>query len=107
MIITINDDWRLRSDALQWVIERRKKRMTADDSRKHSGQWASVAFFGDLAQSLRWLAERRIRASEGEYPAAALEPLCDTLQAIREDTNRALATIETEMRSAVLKGGAS
>lgn len=41
MIITINADWRLASDPLQWSLQKRKLV-------KGEEQWRSLAFFRDL-----------------------------------------------------------
>ncbi len=45
MIITINDDWRLASDPLQWTVQKRKLV-------KGEGRWRSLAFFGDLDRAV-------------------------------------------------------
>ena len=41
MIITINADWRLASDPLQWTLQ--KQKLVKGEER-----WRSLAFFGDL-----------------------------------------------------------
>ncbi len=45
MIITINDDWRLASDPLQWVLQKRYQA-------KGEERWQAMAFFGDLDRAV-------------------------------------------------------
>ncbi len=52
MIITINDDWRVASDSLQWSLQKRKL---------VKGKERSLAFFGDLDRAVIALARRHIR----------------------------------------------
>ncbi len=60
MIITINDDWRLASDSLQWVLQKRYQSKGED-------QWQAKAFFGRLDAALQELVRRRIRCLPGTY----------------------------------------
>ncbi len=86
MIITINEDWRLASDPLQWILQRRKP----------SGQWTNVGYFGRLERAVLEAARRQVRLLGGEYPSEALMPLHRSLAAIRDDVRAALATFQTE-----------
>lgn len=47
MIITLNPDWRIRSDPLQWIVERRhvRKPGTSDEY----AEWKSWGYFTTLA----------------------------------------------------------
>ncbi len=89
MIITINPDWRLASDPLQWAIQ---KRWASEKDER----WNGVAYFRDLDRALVELARRRVGILEGSYRAEALMPLHRALQAIRDDIRAALATFQTE-----------
>ena len=90
MIITVNDDWRLASDPLQWTIQHRSG---------HSGEserWNGAAYFRDIDRALLELVRRQVGVLAGAYGAEALKPLCDALQGMREDTCAALSTFRTE-----------
>ncbi len=89
MIITINEDWRLASDPLQWAIQ---KRWASEKDER----WNGVAYFRDLDRALVELARRRVGILEGVYAPEALSPLCNALQAIRDDIRAALAAFQTE-----------
>ena len=90
MIITINPDWRLASDSLQWVLQKRYQS-------KGEEQWRPVAFFGRLDGVLQELHRRRIRCLPGAYPGSeALRPLSDALITVHEEITAALATFKTE-----------
>ncbi len=90
MIITINPDWRLASDPLQWMLQKSYQS-------KGEERWRSIAFFGDIDRAIVELSRRRILVFPGSYPAAdALGPLSDALRSVRDDTRAALATFQTE-----------
>ncbi len=90
MIITINADWRLASDPLQWILQRRYQSKGED-------HWQAKAFFGRLDEALQELVRRRIRCLPGAYPGSeALRPLSDALITVHEEITAALATFRTE-----------
>ena len=90
MIITINDDWRLASDPLQWTLQKSYESKGEERQRP-------IAFFGDIDRAIVELSRRRILVLAGTYPAAdALGPLSDALRSIRDDIRAALATFRTE-----------
>ena len=90
MIISINEDWRLASDPLQWVLQKSYQS-------KGEEQWQAKAFFGRLDAALQELHRRRIRCLPGTYPGSeALRPLSDALIRIERDIRAALATFRTE-----------
>ncbi len=89
MIITINDDWRLASDPLQWTVQKHKLV-------KGEERWRSLAFFGDLDRAICELVRRRIHILPGVYGPEALNPLVTSLNQLRDDTHAALSTFRTE-----------
>ena len=89
MIITINEDWRLASDPLQWAIQHRSGSGRAE-------RWNGVAYFRYFDHALVELARRRIGILEGSYRAEALMPLHRALQVIRNDIDAALTSFQTE-----------
>ncbi len=90
MIITINPDWRLASDPLQWVLQKRYQSKGED-------HWRPIAFFGRLDRALQELHRRRIRCLPGAYPGSeALRPLSDALITAHEEITAALASFRTE-----------
>ncbi len=86
MIITINKDWRVASDPLQWILQRRTR----------SGRWTNVGYFGGLERAVLQAARRRVRLLRGTFPSEALLPLQQALAAVQADTRAALATFRTE-----------
>ena len=91
MIINLNDDWRFRSDDLQWIVDHRKlyrKKSTGEEYHV----WKIEGYFSTLAGAILDTVQVRIRSLDGEYGSEALEPLLETLMAIREDVSRVLAT---------------
>ncbi len=89
MIITINEDWRLASDPLQWAIQHRSGSGRAE-------RWNGVAYFRYFDYALVELARRRIGILEGSYRAEALTPLHRALQVISNDIRAALTSFNTE-----------
>ena len=89
MIITINPDWRLASDPLQWVLQKRKLV-------KGEERWRALAFFGDLDRAICELARRRIRILPGVYGPEALQPLVTSLDQLRDDIRAAPEGFKTE-----------
>ena len=84
MILQVNEDWRIASDPLQWIVQRRYMR-------KGKADWKSVAFHGSINAAAWWLAQRRVREIPGTYPAAdGLDALHDALRRIRWDIRSAL-----------------
>ena len=89
MIITLNEDWRLASDPLQWVLQKSYQS-------KGEERWRALAFFGNLDRAIVELSRRRILILDGTYHPEALKPLSDALRSLRDDTRAALATFKTE-----------
>lgn len=88
MIISINKDWRLRSDEVQWILDRRVQ------SRKGTGKpktvWKVAGFFRHLNCIIMELARQEIRLIKGEYPADALALIVETLDRIEADCHLAV-----------------
>ena len=90
MIIQINPDWRVASDPLQWILQKRYQSKGED-------HWRPVAFFGRFEAALHELHRRRIRCLPGAYPGSeALRPLSDALIRIQEEITAALESFRTE-----------
>ncbi len=86
MIIIINADWRVASDPLQWILQRRTP----------NGRWTNIGYFGDLERAVLQAARRRVRLLRGTFPSEALLPLQQALAAVQADIRAALATFRTE-----------
>ncbi len=91
MIITINEDWRVASDPLQWILQKRNPGATAEKNR-----WRALGFFGSFDRAVVECSRRRIRILPGVYHPEALKPLSDALLRIERDIRAALATFQTE-----------
>lgn len=93
MIININNEWRLRSDPHQWIVERKRagKHVSPCRSGKAEPRWAPVAYLPDIGSALLWFTRKSIWAIEGEFPHTALDPLTQALEEIKEDVRAALA----------------
>ena len=90
MIIQINPDWRLASDPLQWILQRRKPRRGEPD------EWRALEFHKSLDGAVLALVRRHIRCMGGTYGPKALKPLVTSLDQLRDDIRAALATFRTE-----------
>ncbi len=93
MIIDINETWRLKTDDLQWHLQRRSAARSAS---KRAGEWKSVAYARDLSTLLLEAARRQIYGIEGNYPPTAIEPLCECLASIKQNINAALGRVRRD-----------
>ena len=91
MIITINPDWRLSSDPLQWILQKRSPNATANRNR-----WRPIGYFGRLDDAVVACSRRRIRILPEVCGPEALKPLSDALRSVRDDVHAALASFRTE-----------
>ena len=87
MKIYFNKDWRICSDPLQWIVQRRR---TVKDKDK----WDSISFHNILDTAVYSLAENQIRYIEGNYPHDAVEILWTALDRIQMDIRTALSKKE-------------
>ena len=65
MLIQINDQFRIKSDALQWMIQRRR-------TRNGKQSWESKLFFPTLQGAINELGELMVRESQVQTLADAL-----------------------------------
>lgn len=88
MIITLNPDWRIRSDPLQWIVEQRHVRKPGELGVYE--EWIVWGHFNTLAGAVNSAVGARARSLEGDYPYTAIEPLLASLAAIRENVDELL-----------------
>lgn len=83
MILTVNDEYRIASDDMQWLVQQMPKQT---EKRTKEAQWRTIAYIQSLDAAILWLAERRIRMIEGHWPAlGALETLCAAIDEIKAE----------------------
>jgi len=75
MIVMLGEDWRINSDPLNWILEKR---------RPNGKRWDAVAYFQRLDGLCVCAAERIIRSKGGVYNPETLDGFC-----------RAVAGVET------------
>ena len=88
MIISLNPDWRIRSDDLQWIVERLHVRNS--ESRGEYSEWRAWGYFSTLAGAVNGCLGVQVRSLDMELPAGALEPLLAALSGMRENVNELL-----------------
>lgn len=90
MIISINKDWRLRSDSVQWILDHRVE--SNKGTRKAKTVWKLAGFSRHLNCIILELARQEIRLikDENEYPADTLALLIETLDRIEVDCHQAI-----------------
>ena len=81
MIISLDPDWRIRSDPLQWIVEQRHVR------EKQSGgsysEWRAWGYFSTLAAAANGCVGGVVRSLDMGLPAGALKPLLAALGDMR------------------------
>lgn len=89
MIISINPDWRLRSNEVQWILDHRVQ--TNKGTGKARTEWKLAGFSRHLNSIVLELARQEIRLIRNDevYPADALALLVETLERIEADCHRA------------------
>lgn len=92
MIVRINRVWRIASDLLQWIVQKRR-------TVKGQDKWDSLAFFGDLDRAVIHLARRRVRMLPGSYGPEALPTLCQALDRIRHEICNGLEKLASDQRT--------
>ena len=78
MKIYFNKDWRICSDPLQWIVQKRR-------TVKGKDKWDSISFHNILDTAVYDLAENQIRYIEGDYSHKAVEILWTALDRIQKD----------------------
>ena len=66
MMIPINDEWRIKSDSQQWMIQTKRLR-------KGKESWEARLYFGTLKACLKDLGEMMVRTSKANTLADALK----------------------------------
>ena len=89
MIVHLNRDWRIRSDDVQWIVDRRMVRKKG----KNIGEadWEVQAYCMSLDSAVAWCAKQRVALIGGTYGPEALPELCAALDAIKADVKRVAA----------------
>lgn len=85
MIINLNRDWRIRTDPLQWIVE---KRLHGAKAKRH--QWEPKAYCNTFDSALVWAGRRRVMETLGEYGPDALPVLASALDTILKEVRGAL-----------------
>ena len=78
MIIRINPEWRISSDPLQWIVQRRRNVKDRD-------RWDNVSYHGTLDNAVQRLAQQRIWLMGGDYGPDALTTLCQALTSLKSE----------------------
>ena len=65
MLIPINDQFRIKSDSMQWIIQRRR-------TRNGKQSWESKLFFPTLQGAINEIGELMVRESKAQTLADAL-----------------------------------
>ena len=91
MIVHIGQDWRIRSDPHQWVVQ---TRVRGAKSARHA--WKPQAYCKSFDSAVVWSGRRRVMELPGEYGIDALPLLAAALDAIQDDVREALADYRKE-----------
>ena len=92
MIICINPDWRIESDPLQWIVQKRRFVRGAE-------RWTNVSYHTALDTAVIRLAQTQIHLIRGEYPPEALPMLCQALDNLKSDISVELGSIHCDQVS--------
>jgi hypothetical protein len=84
--VHVGKDWRVRSDAHQWIVERRRKGAKAA---RH--QWRPVSYWKTLDAAVVWCGRAKVMELPGEYGVNALPQLFHALDTILEEVRGAVA----------------
>ena len=84
MIINLNKDWRIRSDPLQWIVE---KRLHGAKTKRH--EWKPKAYCNSFDSAVVWAGRSRVMETPGEYGPDALPLLATALDAILGEVDSA------------------
>lgn len=79
MKLQIDDDYRIRADTLQWILQKRTNNI---DKRSGKIVWDAIGFFATLGGAVHYLHDLRVRTSDAESLAEALDVSRRVLQEI-------------------------
>jgi hypothetical protein len=96
MIIHLNPDWRIASDPLQWISQKRRAANGRD-------KWESKSFHGTLDSAVLWVAQHQIRLLGGEYGPDALLPLCHAVDSLKAEILAALKDLQSQKSDVSLR----
>lgn len=77
MIVNWSQNWRLRSLALEWVLEHRVGTRKKRRGKGKEPIWKAKYYYGDPCNALAFLVAKAIRRIKGEYPASVFEPFLE------------------------------
>lgn len=101
MIINVNDEYRIRTDPYQYILEHRPPE-NPDKPRKSDG-WRPVAYIKNLGELFGVLMHRQIHAADVEVPSdgaeAALKAIIAHTEACRAEWQRVVARITERQES--------
>ena len=88
MIISLNPDWPVRSDPLQWIVEQRHVRKPGSPDEYE--EWVVWGYFSTLAGAVNSAVGAVVRSLDMELPAGTLEPLLAALGEMRASVDEVL-----------------
>ena len=96
MTIRLNKDWRITSDPLQWIVQRRR-------TVKGEDRWEAVSFHGDFTGAVLSLVDKQVKSLPGEVPFEDLIALVHALDSVETNVIAAIRAAGLDM----LKPGAA
>ena len=90
MIICLNADWRIDSDPLQWIIQRRRVVKGED-------RWQAVSFHRDFIGAVVRLVDGEVKVIPGEYSSEDLIALLHALDCLKADVIAAIREAGLDM----------
>jgi len=91
MNLPINEQYRISSDANQWILQKSR-------TRKGVQEWESIAFYTDLDQLVKSLKNRMVRESDATTLAGALV----AIENVTTTLSQALTTQKETLKEASL-----
>ena len=86
MIIPIDEEWRIATDPMNWIVQRQKK---VKREGVYVMEWHNKAYLGSFKQSVEWLAKRLVRESD----AVGLVNAIDAVQKVCDRLSNALLDV--------------
>ena len=90
MIVPVNSEWRIRSDELQWVLERHHPPKVGEPG---EGRWRAKGYYSSLDAVVIACARARLRLLPDS--ADALITICETMDRIEAECLGALREAKT------------